>query len=137
MVWVVSAKLRPLYPPGKKPSTHCEGGWVGSRAAIDWCEKFHRHREFFILFYPLLHLYLFVLIVLYFAFCFYLRHTSNIHGPGGIRTRNPSKRLAADTRLRSLDHWDWQGFDPQTLNTAANCSTYCLSRHGYNIKADL
>ena len=27
--------------------------------------------------------------------------------PGGIRTSNPSKRVAADPRLRPLGHWDW------------------------------
>ena len=37
------------------------------------------------------------------------QHTTlktNIHAPGGIRTRNPSKRSAADTLLRPLGHWD-------------------------------
>ena len=29
-------------------------------------------------------------------------HETNIHSPGGIRTRNPSKRAAADLRLRSV-----------------------------------
>ena len=27
--------------------------------------------------------------------------------PGGIRTRDPSKRAAADTRLRPRGHWGW------------------------------
>jgi hypothetical protein len=31
---------------------------------------------------------------------------TDIHAPGGIRTRNPSKRAAADSRLRSGGHWD-------------------------------
>jgi hypothetical protein len=30
----------------------------------------------------------------------------NIHAPGGIRTHNPSKRGAADPRLRPRSHWD-------------------------------
>ena len=30
----------------------------------------------------------------------------DIHAPGGIRTRNPSKLEAADPRLRPLEHWD-------------------------------
>jgi hypothetical protein len=30
----------------------------------------------------------------------------NIHASGGNRTRNPSKRSAADPRLRQLGHWD-------------------------------
>jgi len=29
-----------------------------------------------------------------------------IHASSGIRTRNPSKRAAADLRLRLRDHWD-------------------------------
>ena len=31
---------------------------------------------------------------------------TNIHAPGGIRTRNPSTRSSADSRLRLLGHWD-------------------------------
>jgi hypothetical protein len=31
---------------------------------------------------------------------------TNIHAPGGIRTRNPNKRSAADLRLRPRGHWD-------------------------------
>ena len=30
----------------------------------------------------------------------------NIHAPGAIRTRNPSKRAVADPRLRPRGHWD-------------------------------
>jgi hypothetical protein len=30
----------------------------------------------------------------------------DIHTPGGIRTHNPSKRTAADPRLRPRGHWD-------------------------------
>jgi hypothetical protein len=30
----------------------------------------------------------------------------NTHAPGGIRIRNPSRRAAADPRLRPLGHWD-------------------------------
>jgi hypothetical protein len=26
-------------PPGKRPGTHCIGGWVGPRAGLDCCEK--------------------------------------------------------------------------------------------------
>ena len=33
--------------------------------------------------------------------------TRNIHTPGGIQTRNLSKRAAADPRLRPRGHWDW------------------------------
>jgi hypothetical protein len=31
---------------------------------------------------------------------------TDIHASGGIRTRNPSKRAAADPRLRPRGHWD-------------------------------
>jgi hypothetical protein len=37
----------------------------------------------------------------------YNTHNTNIHARGGIRTRNPSKRSSADSRLRPLGHWDW------------------------------
>jgi hypothetical protein len=30
---------------------------------------------------------------------------TNIHAPAGIRTRNSSKRAAADTRLRPRGYW--------------------------------
>jgi hypothetical protein len=33
-------------------------------------------------------------------------NTDNIHDSGGIQTRNPSRQLAADPRLRPLGHWD-------------------------------
>jgi len=26
-------------PPGKKPGTHCIGGWVSTRVVLDWCGK--------------------------------------------------------------------------------------------------
>jgi hypothetical protein len=31
---------------------------------------------------------------------------TDIHASGGIRTRNPSKRSAADAHLRQFGHWD-------------------------------
>jgi hypothetical protein len=31
---------------------------------------------------------------------------TDIHGPGGMRTRNLSKRVAADPRLRPRGHWN-------------------------------
>jgi hypothetical protein len=40
----------------------------------------------------------------------YNKHNTNIHAPGGIRTHNPSKRAAADPRLRPHGHWDWHYF---------------------------
>jgi hypothetical protein len=32
-------------PPGKRPGTHCIGGWVGPTAGLDGCEKSRRHRD--------------------------------------------------------------------------------------------
>ena len=29
-----------VLPPGKRPGTHCTGGWVDPRVGLDWCEKF-------------------------------------------------------------------------------------------------
>ena len=42
-------------------------------------------------------------------------HNTNIPAPGGIRTRNPSKRPAADPRLRPLGHWNRQFRSPDRL----------------------
>jgi hypothetical protein len=50
----------------------------------------------------------------------YLR-THNTHKkqtsmpPGGIQPHNPSKRAAADPRLRPRGHWDWQFHCSSTL----------------------
>ena len=33
-------------------------------------------------------------------------HFTDIHAPGGIRTHDPSRRAAADLRLRPRGHWD-------------------------------
>jgi hypothetical protein len=30
-------------PPGKRPGTHCIGGYVGSRAGLGWCGKSRSH----------------------------------------------------------------------------------------------
>jgi hypothetical protein len=32
-------------PPGKRPGTHCIGGWVGPRTGLDKCGKSHTHRD--------------------------------------------------------------------------------------------
>jgi hypothetical protein len=36
--------------------------------------------------------------------------TTDIHAPGGIRTRNPCKEAAVDPRLRQCGHWDRLAF---------------------------
>ena len=33
------------FTPGKKPGTHCIGGWVGLRAGLDRCGKSRSHRD--------------------------------------------------------------------------------------------
>jgi hypothetical protein len=32
-------------PLGKRPSTHCIGGWVGPRAGLDECGKSRPHQD--------------------------------------------------------------------------------------------
>jgi hypothetical protein len=36
----------------------------------------------------------------------HILNEQNIHAPGEIRSRNPSKRAAANPRLRQREHWD-------------------------------
>ena len=57
------------------------------------------------------------------GFCplLYNTHNTNIHAPGGIRTRNRNRRSAADPCLRQLGHWDRHGIDPETFRLAAQC----------------
>jgi hypothetical protein len=32
-------------PPGKRPFTHCKGGWLSPRAGLDGCRKSRLHRD--------------------------------------------------------------------------------------------
>ena len=32
-------------PPGKRPGTHCTGGWVGPRAGLDGGGKYRPHQD--------------------------------------------------------------------------------------------
>ena len=32
-------------PPGKRPGTHCVGGWVGPKAGLDGCGKSRPQRD--------------------------------------------------------------------------------------------
>ena len=46
--------------PGKRPGTHCIGGWVDPRTGLDGCGKSRPHRDFFFIlpvrgFFPLIH----------------------------------------------------------------------------------
>jgi hypothetical protein len=42
--WVVSTMPQPLYAH-ERPGTHCTGGWVGTRASLDMCEKSRPHQD--------------------------------------------------------------------------------------------
>ena len=44
MGWVVNATLQQLYSR-ERSGTHCTGGWVGPRAGLDGCGKYHPHRD--------------------------------------------------------------------------------------------
>jgi len=42
-VW--SMQLPSHFTPGKRPGTHCIGGWVGPRASLEGCGKSCPHRD--------------------------------------------------------------------------------------------
>jgi hypothetical protein len=59
----------------------------------------------------------------------YQKHNTNIHAPGGIRIHDPSKRAAADPRLKPHGHWD-RRFDPRTVQPVASHYTdYVIPAH--------
>jgi hypothetical protein len=41
---VVNVTPRPIFNPGKRPGTHCIGGWVGSRNDLNGFRKSRSHR---------------------------------------------------------------------------------------------
>ena len=55
-------------------------------------------------------------------------HNTNIHAAGGIRNRNPSKRSAADPRLKPRDHWDGHLFEQR--RTLVPCHKWIQSNLG-------
>jgi hypothetical protein len=70
----------------------------------------------------------------------YNKHNINIHAPCGIRTHNPSKRAAADPRLRPRDHWD-RPRSPDRLAhscvdvfSSSDCVASIVSRERYGRK---
>jgi hypothetical protein len=75
--------------------------WVGPSIGLDGCKKSRPHRVYFVSSCTLysIRTSFFVLIVLHFAFCLYLQHNTNIHAPGGIRNRYPSRQAATDHTL--------------------------------------
>jgi hypothetical protein len=103
-----------------------EAGW-GNRAGVNGYGKCGPHWGFFcslLVHYP----FFFVLISLAFAFCLHCTTQNTIiHVPAGIRTRNPSKRSAADPRLRPLCRWDRL---PSLDRPACSKSLYRLSYPG-------
>jgi len=34
-----------VFPPEKRPGTHCAGGWMGPRAGVDGYRKSHPHQN--------------------------------------------------------------------------------------------
>ena len=100
--------LRPLWSR-ERPSTHCTGGLVGPRAGLDGTENLAPPGFFFVFSCTLFVFYTYLFLCLECpAFCLVsirTTHNTNIHAPGEIRTRKPSKRSAADHRLRPLGHW--------------------------------
>ena len=52
---------------------------------------------------------------------------TDIHAPGGIRTRNPCKRAAADRLLSFRGHWDRQNILLQFLFLLYCCSVIGLT----------
>ena len=60
-------------------------------------------------------------IILRFYFFIFTCNTqrTDIHAPGGIRNRNPSKRSAADPHFRRLSHWGSAEFDPWIVQPLA------------------
>jgi hypothetical protein len=74
---------------------------VGPRARLDGCGKCPPPGLFFCILLYSVCTCVFVLIVLHFGFSLVLTiHNTNIHASGGFRTRNSSKRSAADLRLK-------------------------------------
>ena len=110
--------------------TPCTGGWVGPSACLNGCGK-RRPTGIFCFslnFRPLLS------IVYFFILCRHVTYSSttqntNIHASGGIRTCIPSRRSAADPRLRPLGHWD-RLFDPRTIEpVASRCTNWAIPTH--------
>ena len=73
--------------------------WTGTK-------KFRPHRDFFILLYHVLHLNLFLSLDCLVFCLFVFTYNTNIHAPGGIRTRHPSRRAVSDLRSRPRGHRD-------------------------------
>ena len=40
-----ASRPQPPFTPRERPGTHCTGSWVGPRAGLDRCGKYHPHRD--------------------------------------------------------------------------------------------
>ena len=47
---------------------------------------------------------------------------TDVHAPGGIRTRSPSKQAATDPRLRLRGHWDRPNKNSKKLKLPRHCA---------------
>ena len=114
VIWEVGVQRQDpvALPPGKKRRTHRTGGWMGPRTSLHGSGETRFAGIFFFLHYRVLCTS--SVLVLHFALLSVLTtYNTNIHNPGGIRTRNPSERSAAYRRLKPLGHWD--RVDPRTV----------------------
>jgi hypothetical protein len=57
---------------------------------------------------------------------------TDIHAPGGIQTRNPSKRAAADRRFRPRGHWDRHYFGVLMKNSSKKCENFSIVWNSLN-----
>ena len=97
------------FTPGKDTRYTLRRRLDGPRDGVHECRKISTLPGFLcVLLYSVLHSYL-VLCPDCPAFCLLsllTTHSTNINHPGGIQTRNPSKRSAVDPPLKPLGHWD-------------------------------
>ena len=115
--------------PVKETGTHFIGDWVGPRSGLDGCGKSRPYRDYYFYFIFLFSLCTFIpacfciLIVLHVTFLslLYNTHNTNIHVPGGIRTR----KSASDwPQILLLDRSaTWIGCDPRTVQPVASRCT--------------
>ena len=104
--WEDTDRKNPTYLDKNPSQCHL----VPHKPHMDWPKNFFLYS----LLYSVLHPYLFTCFD-FLTFCLVsllTTHNTDIHDPGGIRTRNPSKRSAADPRPRPLSHLDRQGLKP-------------------------
>jgi hypothetical protein len=62
---------------------------------------------------------------------------TDIHAPGGIRTRNPSKPAAADQRIRPRGHCDRQLFLATENTYSLHSQPPCVHMQGFCVAAEV